>query len=136
MANYTPEEIAAFNRKDLLNSRMSAAKATSINFEGKAVNEEMFLAFSDKVFAWIRQDQLDEQPMPETKQEILPTPTPDQQKVLENIYMKLAWTGGDTWNVLKEKVLQFSTDVAGCKTATYPVSLDSVDKIVNWLKEN
>ena len=139
MANYSKEEIAAFNRKDLLNSRMSAVKATSVNFEGKEVDFELFKEFSDKVFDWIRQDQQDtsgKSPLPDVEGDSLslPTPTTEQKKVLDAIMDNTSYADVNDWDQMCTKVLKYSTEVAGLKVATYPKSMDSVDNIVNYIK--
>lgn len=143
MANYTKSEIEAFRRKDLLYSRQSAAKATSVVFEGMGIGVEEFKKYSDEMFAWIQQDQLAEVkiPMPATtpkKESVggsLPTPTPEQKKVLDAILYDLPskdipWD----WDFVCKQVLKYSTDIAGASSPTYPKSMGSVDKIVEWLK--
>lgn len=123
MGNYSAEEIAAFKRKDLLYSRQSAAKATSVVFEGMGISIEEFKKYSDEMFAWIQEGN------PPT-----PTPTTDQQKVLDAI--------GDCigsaldQKELYKKVLQYSTEVAGAASRTYPQCMDSVPGIVKWLENN
>ena len=137
MANYSKEEIAAFGRKDKLNSRMSAVKATSVNFEGKEIDFKGFKVFADEVYAWLRQDQLSESLEPKVDtpakdNKSLPTPTPDQKKVLDLIESKI---GGSTMSFEHtcELVLQYSTEVAGASSPTYPKSMNSVQGIVEWI---
>ncbi len=132
MGNYSKEEIAAFGRKDLLNSRMSAVKATSVNFEGESVTSPSFLVFADEVFRWVQQDQLNTSPIPEVKSGVLPTPTANQKKVLDAIDNKVDLPRLE----LHARVLRFSTEVAGVEKATYPTNLASVDKIVEWIQNN
>ncbi len=137
MGNYSKEEIAAFGRKDLLNSRMSAVKATSVNFEGKSASFKEFKEFADDVFSWVQQDQLNTSPIPKVKG-VLPTPTADQKKVLDAITAELfnvdkIW---DDINYIQKQVLRYSTEVAGVDKPTYPTNLASVDKIVEWIQNS
>lgn len=143
MPNYTKEEIAAFGRKDLLNSRMSAVKATSVNFESKSVSFKEFKEFADDVFSWVQQDQLSASPIPKVADEVkvkggvLPTPTADQKLVLDAI--DVALINNDFFislDELSKQVLRFSTKVAGVDKATYPTNLASVGKIVEWIQNN
>ena len=123
MGNYSQEEIAAFGRKDKLNSRMSAVKSTSINFEGKGIDFEGFKVFADEVYSWIRQDQLDASPIPNVEQKdggntkernppSLPVPTPEQDKVLRAIKLKVELSLEE----VRKSVLKYSTEVAGASS--------------------
>ena len=142
MGNYSVEEIAAFGRKDLLNSRMSAVKATSVNFEGKSASFKEFKDFADKLFSWVQQDQLAASGMPEVKGDVqksgvIPTPTADQKKVLDVIIKRLR-DDDYIWDrdFIYEKVLLYSTAVVSVEKPTYPTNLASVDKICKWIQNN
>ena len=54
---YSSEEIKAFKKKDKLNARMSALKAASIIYEGKAISFEKLEEYVNKVYTWVFQDQ-------------------------------------------------------------------------------
>ncbi len=137
MGNYSKEEIAAFRRKDLLNSRMSAVKATSVNFEGKSASFKEFKDFADDVFGWVQQDQLGTSAIPEVKSGVLPTPTADQEKVILAIDVVLQNNNFFiSVEELQRQVLRYSTEVAGQLKPTYPTNLASVDKIVEWIQNN
>ncbi len=137
MGNYSKEEIEAFRRKDLLNSRMSAVKATSVNFEGKSASFEEFKEFADQVFRWVQQDQLAASTIPEVKSGVLPTPTADQEKVILAIDVVLQNNNFFiSVEELQRQVLRYSTEVAGVDKPTYPTNLASVDKICKWIQYN
>lgn len=140
MPNYTKTEIEAFHRKDLLNSRMSAVKAASVNFEARGVSFADFKLFADQVFSWVQQDQLNTSSMPkvrgevEVKSGVLPTPTADQKKVLDAISIKLdGLDDKHDFYTLQEKVLWFSTEVAKVDKPTYPNNMTSVDRVAEWI---
>ena len=54
---YTKEDILAFERKDKLNARMSALKASATNCEGGGVSPESLIKAADEYYGWLVQDQ-------------------------------------------------------------------------------
>ena len=136
MANYSAEEIRAFKLKDILNSRMSALKASATNNEGNAVSAEDMLIEADAYYKWVRQDQ-DDVGTPDTSLGSdtgtlgqVPEPTLAQKKVIDAIAGKLGKTQADPQ--LKARILKWAEEVHGQQS--YPTKLDSVDVFINWLQ--
>lgn len=100
MAKYTDEEIKGFERKDMLNSRMSAIKAISTVCEGTNISEDELLKRADKIFDWIAQDQTWEIPNTLTAKtlknsedgNVTPVPTVKQKEWLDRIQDKHKFT--------------------------------------------
>jgi hypothetical protein len=143
MAQYSTEDKLAFKKKDLLYARQTAANVTSAIFEGKEVDSDTFIEYADKVFDWLFQEQekLDVSNVPNTSTNSVPKPvsgfeppkpTVEQKKVLDAIFSKVGYDGM-IWEDMCQKVLNYSTEVAGVSNPTYPKSMASVDKIVEWI---
>ena len=147
MANtYSEADKVAFKKKDLLYARQTAANVTSAIFEGKEIDSNIFIDYAGVVFDWLfqEQDKLDERNVPQignTSKPDVPTPSVEQKKVLDAIFNKLNLTFDGNSPCISEieiqkKVLQYSTKVANVVNPTYPKSMASVDKIVNWINNN
>jgi hypothetical protein len=121
---YTKEEIEQFQKKDKRISMQGLVQvllATGANIHEVKENVALAKKYSDEIWRIVDGDTL-----------ILPTPTADQKKVLDAIDSKV--------NIADRKelvirVLQYSTEVAGLSNPTYPTSMGSVDKIVEWIKD-
>lgn len=101
MAKYTDEEIKGFERKDMLNSRMSAIKAISTVCEGTNISEDELLKRADKVFDWIAQDQTWEIPNVFVGDgNVTPVPTVKQKEWLDRIQDKHKFTPEQVFKVL------------------------------------
>lgn len=124
MANYTEEDKRAFKLKDQMNCRQSALKAASVNNEGKGISAEDMLAESDKYYAWLYPQEIEEKPAKTT----LPTPTAAQAKVLSKIAKGLDKKVED----IKGDVLDFAEKNFNIRK--YPENVNSVDIFVKALK--
>ena len=98
---------SVWRRKDMLNARMSALKAASINHEGKEYSREYLLKEADDYYAWIVQDQewkndntvvCDKS---NSNSSIIPTPTVEQAKWLKAIEEKHGFTKEQVWTKCK-----------------------------------
>jgi len=145
MSNYSEQEIRAFKKKDLLNSRMSALKAASIVFEASNMGYKGILAEADKLYEWLQQDQdavvADMKPsntkepdydVDTKKSEVLPEPTLAQKKVLDAIAQELTGNGDACdMDKLKSKVLGWAEEVHGDRR--YPNNASSVEAFLTWV---
>jgi hypothetical protein len=76
-----------WQRKDMLNSRMSALKAAAFVLEGSFWSGEDVLKQADEYFQWLTQDQ---EWIPKTVEpKVTPTPTAKQKKLLDAVLKKL-----------------------------------------------
>jgi hypothetical protein len=144
MANYSATEIRAFKLKDILNSRMSALKASATLYDGVGCDlghtTDTVLADADKYFEWLRQDQdkPDVGPTPDTSLGSdtgttlgqVPEPTLQQKKVIDAIAGKLGKVQAD----LKSHILDWANETHGQRS--YPTKLDSVDTFINWYRKS
>lgn len=128
---YTEEDKKAFKLKDMLNSRMSAIKAASLNNEGKGVPAKDMLAEANKYYTWLYPQVIDDVIMSHLHNEpvntSLPTPTAAQQKVLTKIAAELKMDV----ETIKPKVLDFAEKNFSLRK--YPENVDSVDTFVKAL---
>ena len=131
MANYSEKELKAFRLKDILSSRMSALKAASINNEGKGISAEDMLVESDKYYDWVQQDQ--EQPDVKVKGNgaVPPTPTADQQKLINAVSTEYSMEYNGLLIRLQDWV-EFKTQG---KSRYLPSNLASVPEIIKWLNK-
>jgi hypothetical protein len=120
-----------WKRKDYLSAKQTAANVTSYVFEGKEISADDFILFAGKIFDWLFQEQT---PLPDLKPskcpvlgepQELPTPTLEQQKVLELIAAKLNRKVDDN---LKRSVLDW-VNRTYAKTV-YPSKESNVEKFV------
>lgn len=146
MANYSAEEIRAFKLKDVLNSRMSALKASATNNEGHKAKSVEVIREADEYYEWLRQDQdlfvtgkdgstivgehTDEPVVVGSRapQSQLPEPTLAQKKVIDAIAGKLGLLQADL--LLKTRILEWAKAVHG--QDSYPTKAESVDTFINW----
>lgn len=141
---YTEEDKQAFRLKDYLNSRMSAVKATSVIFEGKAVEFKEFQTFAEKVLNWLWEGQ-GEPPCPLVQEQNnqgtkkvkkavavdFPVPTAAQ----ENILNQIAKITNLPLDKVKEHTLDYAKNVLKLSNPIYPAMPASVEPIVNYVKE-
>lgn len=143
--NYSKEQLEAFKRKDMLNSRMSALKAVSLLFEGLGASEMNLAEYdlrgeADVFYAWLTQDQdwAKEKdvsnPLEQSQPEQLPLPTAKQQSVVNAICNKLAKQKGSSVDTSKVKtaILDIAEKEYGVRS--YPSKKESVDFFVNKIK--
>ena len=139
MGKYTTEEIKAFKLKDILNSRMSALKATATNNEGKGKKADAIKKEADEYFKWLRQDQDTDRPNKcptlgsapaGTVLEQLPEPTLQQSKILKGIYSRFP---GVSEEEIKRATLKWATEIYGVNK--YPTKSESVDLFSGWYRE-
>lgn len=137
---YTPEELAAFKRKDILSAKQSAVKATSMVLEGTNTDVKEFLAYAEKVRKWLWEDQEIDEPKKETKKaeansetsSDYPTPTVAQKKILDVICERV----GKTESEVYPRVLEWSKTVAKDGKPTYPQKEASIEKFIEWNSNN
>ena len=99
-----------WQRKDKLNSRMSAMKAVGMAYEGsyESVNAEDLIKEANKIYGWVTQDQTWADCVSDKPQEVKtdkhclsdtshPTPTVDQQKALDKVKEETDWTVSQVW---------------------------------------
>ena len=156
MANYTPQEIEAFRRKDKLNARFSSLKAASINNEGKGKKPASIKKEAAEYYEYIMQDQTVPEPAKDTPAETksnkgaetdtatpsntqpdfgtLPKANLAQKKVLDIIFEKLGATTQQEKVTVVKSVLRWSFAVHdGSKVL--PSKVGSVVPFLEWLKE-
>ena len=131
-------------KKDHLSARQTAANCTSYIFQGTGVDIEYLKKYADEIFNWLFQEQdkldvkvpevskRDNLPTP-TESDSVPVPTADQKKVLDAICVHLPKLAPKE---VQQRVLQYSTEVAGKSSPQYPTNILAVEPIVKWLKEN
>jgi hypothetical protein len=132
MANYSEKEIRAFRLKDILSSRMSALKAASLLYESMGADlghpVETVKKAADEYFEWLMQDQ---DRVDEPKQNVLPTPTADQQKVLDAVYDKVGH--GMTLLQIRERLADWVE--SKCGDRYLPSNMSNVPEIIEWLNK-
>lgn len=99
-----------WERKDKLNSRMSALKAASTVSEGTAIPAEVVIAEADKYYKWLTQDQsfAEKENVPgnssnsNSTNTVYPVPTTGQLKWLTAIKEKHGYTAEQVFDKCKK----------------------------------
>lgn len=134
---YTKDDLLAFKRKDQLSARQSALKASTTVSEGTNKDRVVVMEDADEYYAWLIQDQeWSKDYEREWKDEsdcsvgdsvdrsnrssgnVLPLPTLEQKKWLENIEKKYGYTAEQIYK----------------KCGVYPQDKNSAIKCVNMMK--
>ena len=126
MANYSEEEINAFKKKDDMYMRQTASNCTSLVFEGKEIESEVFIDYAEKIYSWLKgQDNTAASPVPTVKTEPLPTPQLAQKNILDLIASKLDMSEAEVRPIV-HKWCKETYDV------DYPSKPKAVDIFLNW----
>lgn len=137
MANKNEQQVSeeTWKRKDYLSARQTAANVTSYVFEGKEVKSEDFIKYAESIFVWLFQEQtpLPKSVAPPVNKPVaveLPTPTLEQNKILESISKQLNMPVDS----IKPITLIWAKIVTGKET--YPSKDSSVSKFIEWYKSS
>lgn len=147
MGKYTADEIRAFKLKDILNSKMSALKAASVNNEGKGKSSGDIKAEAEAYYQWLREEQGDtgsaHPPDIDSPGTLGNAPagavlgnetlTLQQKAVMDNIRDKCIYYALPTDN-LQAMVLTWAEKEKGRRE--YPTKVSSVDEFIRWYSTN
>jgi len=146
MPEYTEADRAAFRLKDMLNARMSALKAASVNNEGTSKTATKLLKEADEYYGWLNQDQSEAvrhrglnsdvinkhniaQNDEKKKSPTIPAPNPQQAKILGLAAKKLQDNASADEVVNYKKLCNYVFAAYG----KYPTNEKSVEKILSEL---
>lgn len=131
---YTPEEIEQFRKKDKRISMQGLVQvllAAGANIHEVTSNVALAKQYSDEIWGIVEGSKSSEPPVERSPTNVIPKPTADQVPVLKAV---MEQTGLDKDSVCIG-VLDYSTNVLHKTVATYPTSMGSVAKIVEYLNE-
>jgi len=132
VATYSEEEIAAFKKKDDMYMRQTASNCTSLVFEGKEIESEVFIEYAQKIYSWLKgQDNTAASPVPTVKTEPpvdeVPIPQLSEKNLLDIIASKLDMLEKD----IRPEVYRWAKTKYNCN---YPTKIKGVDLFLEWYK--
>lgn len=149
---YTPEELAAFRRKDKLFARQTSLNAAADNNQGKGKTAKAIKKEADEYFVYLMQDQLsDEDAEKEAKKsakksdtkskstkkksDTVPVPSSlNQKKVMDKIAEEVGAKSEEEIIELRKSVLAWVKDAFD--GTQYPSKENSIEKYLAWRKKN